>query len=152
VTADTDRPWPPPKRQYAKHDWREGAKFGHWTVIDPTFVGVRVKAQCVCGHVALVIRTSLSSGHSKSCGCRQDEDRKGKTYKIDHRNDGAIFIGAMFGRLTVNGEEIPGHDRKVPVTCACGTTKLVVSRFLLNGEIVSCGCFKTDGVKSLHQS
>lgn len=54
-----------------------GKKFGKWTVME--FIGKnehRMKkylCQCECGMVKVVWRNSLTSGRSKSCGCRYKE-------------------------------------------------------------------------------
>lgn len=60
-----------------KRDDMIGRRFGKWTVLE--FIGTneyRMKkylCQCECGTVKVVLRNSLTSGRSKSCGCRYKE-------------------------------------------------------------------------------
>lgn len=51
---------------------RAGDVFGHWTVLAPSVEGsVCARVRCVCGAEALVPRSNLYRGMSRSCGCRR---------------------------------------------------------------------------------
>lgn len=49
-----------------------GAKFGRLTVIDPS-PAKEVLCSCSCGQIKSVLRDSLVTGRSKSCGCLRRE-------------------------------------------------------------------------------
>lgn len=58
---------------------QEEIKFGHWTVL-AWANGPKAFCRCVCGKERLVVKTQLSKGKSKSCGCkRQSTLRHGYT-------------------------------------------------------------------------
>ena len=107
----------------------------------------------------------LKNGTLKSCGCISAEKARARMLK-----DGAgiarryqlskplkVSKDEVFGRLTVIGETdlMPdgqrGKNRRaVLCQCACGNKVSVWVKHLLNGHIVSCGCFKDAGTKKTH--
>lgn len=92
--------------------------------------------QCHCGNLFVTRGTSLTSGHTKSCGCRK------KQLRIkDHE-----MIGKKFNKLLV---ESRGPDEITPkglrfvrwnCICECGAKTLVRGSSLRDGHAISCGC------------
>ena len=63
-----------------------GTKYGRWSVLER--FGTRRcdgqvlwKCQCECGNIKPVLGSSLRNGHSKSCGCLNNELRKARFKK-----------------------------------------------------------------------
>ena len=92
--------------------------------------------ECDCGNQIKVLGSSLTSGHTKSCGCLL------KQFKVDD----SLMIGHKFGNLTVVSRA-PSH--KIPsggvydmwnCVCDCGQTTVSFGRNLRNGYNLSCGC------------
>lgn len=88
--------------------------------------------RCDCGKEVVVMTTSLTTGHTQSCGC----------YKTDTIvND---LTGQKFGMLTAlyplskttkTGEYVKWH-----CLCDCGKYHDVSSKCLVHGNTTSCGC------------
>ena len=97
------------------------------------------KCLCTCGNECLVSMCNLTSGHTKSCGCRAYElawDTRGRSN----------LVGLVFGKLTVvemlygyNG----GKQTYCKCLCECGTETIVGMSNLVSGRTTSCGCFET---------
>jgi len=118
-----------------------GKKFGKLNVLE--IVGKkrgRYFWKCVydCGKETIVETTSLSSGHTSSCGCYQKE-RTSKTRTKD-------LIGQKFGKLLViekkeNHKQPSGQIKTIWLCkCDCGKETSVRSSSLLSGNTLSCGC------------
>lgn len=96
---------------------------------------------CACGQEASFLGENLRSGHTTSCGCVQDENRR-------KRAKGAN--GQRFGRLMVIGEadkyvSPQGKGlRQVFVRCDCGVVSTVTLNSLKKGLAASCGCYRTE--------
>lgn len=62
-----------------------GQKFSRLTVTERSTVNAGIKAHwhcvCDCGKTSIVATSDLKSGHTKSCGCLNDEVRKTKPIK-----------------------------------------------------------------------
>lgn len=115
-----------------------GKKFGRLTVIgiSDTKVGNRptLICSCECGNDNfLVQRKKLLSGHTKSCGCLQQETRKSNS----------LLTGKVFDRLTVIR---PTEERdkkgliKWECKCDCGNKINISTTELTTGNTKSCGC------------
>lgn len=118
-------------------------KFGKLYVISKTTRRSKDKrilylCKCDCGNFCLVSSHSLSSGHTKSCGCLRDEI--GKYFIKD-------FTGRQFGFLEVikdsgkrkktkNGSNVIWLCRCLK----CGNYKEVSGGDLQSGRVSSCGC------------
>lgn len=125
-----------------------GTKFGHWTVVKyagqfPSGKSLKTKylCQCVCGTEKNVFVGELTTGGSKSCGCRGIPKIK-KGHKV--------------GRWTVIEDErkmlLYGAMRNVSLCrCECGTERLVERRALRKnsgrGASRSCGCLRNDRMR-----
>lgn len=117
-----------------------GQKFGRLTVIGWVQHNGRGTWKCVCdcGSQVLVKTNSLTSGHTKSCGCYMRE----RTSESNSRN----LSGQRFGRLTVikraDNYQVPSGQRltKYVCLCDCGNEVEVLSSNLVTGNTTSCGC------------
>lgn len=70
-----------------KTEFKEGDKFGYWTVIKPdseNYVSpggcksITCEVKCICGKVKTINKTTLKNGKTNSCGC-QGKTRVEKT-------------------------------------------------------------------------
>ena len=126
-----------------------GKHVGKWTVIQfddnnkniyPYYI-----CKCDCGTVKPVIRGSLISGSSRSCGCLVKDkarERIGKPW--NNRKD---LTGQRFGRLVVLGfagtkgsSKGKGEGMRFTCQCDCGNICEVVSGHLKDDVVTSCGC------------
>lgn len=91
---------------------------------------------CDCGKETIVSTTGLKSGHTKSCGCYQDEVAS-DIHFID-------LAGQRYGKLTVvkRTENSKTGLVKYLCKCDCGNTTLVAGAPLVDGRTQSCGCWK----------
>ena len=126
-----------------------GRKFGRLTVDSqaPTLVQpngkrrLKFRCRCDCGGSCDVLGENLRSGHSTSCGCVQDRNRRARAKDA---------TGQRFGRLVVVGEAEPyrapgGHSlRSVRAYCDCGNEVTVTLNSLKSGLSASCGCYRTE--------
>lgn len=67
--------------------------------------------------------------------------------------DNPMWIGKRYGSLTVIGyERVKSGNNSTQwywkVRCDCGTEKLVAPVYLIQGRIVSCGCYRMTGEKN----
>lgn len=116
-------------------------KFGKWTVIGPSEDPTRLICQCECGTIKKVLKQSLLSGQSKSCGspkCRKTT---------------SIAPGTVFDRWTVLGpskNEEKAKEGYYECRCSCGTVKDISKYSLLRGRskgCEKCGHKNNKGVK-----
>lgn len=125
-----------------------GSTFGSWVTLtdtkpfDSTHERAWVRVQCVCGTIREVSPSTLTSGSSKSCGCRSLAQRVPKQ----------VPIGMVFGRLTTvspvqSSDE--QHSRPwVNARCECGTVCDVGIGNLKAGNSTSCGCVHRKSVST----
>lgn len=123
-----------------------GKRFGSLTVKHEVESG-KWLCMCDCGRETIVITSNLTSGHTKSCGCRRANN------PLD---------GRRFGYLSViERVEPPEIDHgKVKSTwyrciCDCGCETLVRSHSLISGDTKSCGkcsAFDEDRIDALRSS
>lgn len=94
--------------------------------------------ECDCGNFVEVLGASLTSGHTKSCGCLS------KKPKVPDES----MLHKKFGMLTVIGRA-PSH--KLPsgsvndmwyCKCDCGNHTTTFGRHLRANKITSCGCIR----------
>lgn len=98
--------------------------------------------QCDCGNITTVLKGSLTSGKTRSCGCLQREVGYSKL------ND---LTGQKFGMLTVISRA--ENDRKQVrylCKCDCGNEKIFYSTNLKRGLSTSCGCFRKEKLSQLY--
>lgn len=113
------------------------AKFSKWRCL------------CECGNYTDVLGTSLSTGHTKSCGCLQNR----------HKTNDSDMLNKRFGRLTVisrsKSHRVPSGSvyDKWNCVCDCGRKTISFGRNLRKGWNKSCGCLRVENKgKSKQQS
>ena len=130
-----------------------GRRFGRLTVIgraedyiSPTGKKtVRWMCKCDCGRSVTVLRNSLLSGHTLSCGCLQREAAESAAEDL---------TGAQFGEWTVLSRAPLDRQYRNGVRtgwlcrCSCGTERVIVARMLVHGTSRSCGCVTAKKAKS----
>ena len=122
-----------------------GQRFGRWTVLNKAPSKNRAvywNCQCDCGTIRAVKAASLRTGKSTSCGCLQKEIAKETCSKTGQKNKKDL-TGQIFGHLTVlkDSNERYGNGAILwECQCDCGNIVKIPSKFLLNGDIFSCGC------------
>lgn len=93
---------------------------------------------CDCGNLKIVLRTSLTSGSTRSCGCLGKESREKKT---------KILSQGVFGRLTTTSDEFfEGGRWQCKVSCLCGKAFTVRGDSLTSGNTTSCGCLHKETI------
>lgn len=110
-------------------------QFGKLTALYRT-VGEKTPwvCQCECGNIVVVSAGHLTSGHTKSCGCYK------KKFAFDD------ITGKHFGRLIVleyDHSDNKGHTYW-KCQCECDTIKIIRKDGLVNGSVISCGCYKNE--------
>jgi hypothetical protein len=138
-----------------------GQRFGRGVVINPeiqllqgTEVVRGARLRCDCGNVYDALIKILMTGNKLSCGCLFIE---GATKRIrGTRSPGPprkLFVtaGQRFGRGVVTDPEIriqrtdrPSTDRGARLLCDCGEKYEALLSHLNKGNIVSCGCARSD--------
>lgn len=122
-----------------EYDNMVGKQFGELTVIKRADKNPSLKSRCIryickcsCGKIIEVNGNSLRTGHTISCGC----SRKGINIK-DLSNQ-------RFGKLTALYIEGFTKDRHAiwKCKCDCGNEYSANSKYLINGDVNSCGCLK----------
>lgn len=121
-----------------------GKRFGRLVVIAISEI-VRFKktsdrkylCKCSCGNEIFVMRSNLSSGNTKSCGCLTKDGLRD------------FVVGKRYGRLlVVSKAEIvkfrKGAQRKYLCKCDCGNEIAVLSSNLKNNSTRSCGCLNQE--------
>lgn len=103
----------------------------------PHTLPVQYKCRCICGNNFITRGSSLLNGHTKSCGCRKKQLRKGS------------MVGKHFGDLTVlkrdsdkwlysSKKQKYYRDIRWFCECSCGRTCIVSGRLLRNGDRTMC--------------
>lgn len=117
-----------------------GQKFGRLTVLyelpERKNGKIQWRCRCDCGNEKDVLSTSLTSGHTQSCGCLQKE----KTSAANKRN--IDLVGHRFGRLVVLSRSVT--SAKWVCRCDCGNLVEVTTTHLKTGHTKSCGCLQKD--------
>ena len=96
--------------------------------------------RCDCGKETIVLTSYLTSGHTKSCGCRR-ATAMAKTMATNLK-------GQKFGKLTVleaTDERASDGCIMWKCKCDCGNIHFVNTNSLKNGDIQSCGCQRSRG-------
>lgn len=98
----------------------------------------RWKCLCDCGKEFITRGGSLTTGHTKSCGCRKKQLRL------------KDMIGRQFGKLTVVSQSddfVTKNGLRYVMwncTCECGGTAITRGTSLRSGHTVSCGCHRLE--------
>lgn len=135
-----------------------GDVINRWTIT--AVHGAFVNAICACGTKRRNIQASkIRNGHTKSCGCYRHDHLRGKSWPdLTENHDTAtiddITPGDRYGRWTVLSKPYsqPGkRNRVVDARCDCDTQRPVVAGHLLSGRTKSCGCWRREGARAIHQ-
>lgn len=128
----------------------KGKRFGKLKVVEDSLERtksgcIKWKCKCDCGNFKNVDGRSLRNGSTQSCGCIQ---RARQSELAIERN--SKLKGKRFGQLKVT--EILSMDvygrSYVTCICTCGESIKVRVDGLLNGHTKSCGCYKSELMKS----
>ena len=106
---------------------------------------VEWKCQCECGNITTVITNYLTSGHTKSCGCRRAA--------VARENFTKDLTGKVFNKLTaLESTENRGADGSViwKCRCECGNIHYASTNSLNYGAIGSCGCQRSRGESKIN--
>lgn len=101
-----------------------GKTFNDWTV-DKELGGGRVLCTCSCGVQKVCVKSSITSGKSKSCG--------------HNTNKFKSIEGTIINEWTILKEMGYGY---VQCRCSCGTEAILKKATILRGSSKSCGCKK----------
>jgi hypothetical protein len=119
-------------------------QYGYWTVLGKSSPNIvksdktHWRCRCVCNSILHVRADSVTSGKSKSCGCRRSEDlsklegQKFNSWKI-------LSIGI-----------IRNTHRYAMCRCDCGRVAEARLSAVRNGASKSCGCTRKGGRTILH--
>lgn len=128
-----------------------GQVFGRLTVLEEapapseylTYKGLWYRCRCQCGNEAVVRRSCLIEGKTKSCGCLRRETSRNNAMTKTHKK---IEKGAVFGRLTVirETEERAFGNVVYECRCQCGNITHVRGSLLRSGNTKSCGCLQQE--------
>ena len=106
---------------------------------------VEWRCQCECGNIINVYSNNLTSGHTKSCGCRRIEAAK--------ENFTKDLTGKVFNKLTaLEPTSERGSDGSViwKCKCDCGNIHYASTNSLTSGAISSCGCLRSKGESKIN--
>lgn len=123
-----------------------GRRFGRMLVLEQADTEIqpsgktmpRWKCLCDCGEEFITRGSSVTSGHTKSCGCRKKQLR--------FRD----MVGRQFGKLTVvarSDDEVTKDGLRYVMwecTCECGGVAFTRGASLRSGHTVSCGCHRLE--------
>lgn len=104
------------------------------------------KCKCECGNIISVESSSLTSEHTKSCGClnRELASQMGKKFYQKAAQSHLIDLtGQVFYNLTVikrSEKNTNGNKPQWVCQCKCGNIIEVAGDLLRRGETKSCGC------------
>lgn len=96
---------------------------------------------CACGGTSDALGENLRSGHTRSCGCLQDQKRRSRK---------RLVIGARYGRLVVITEagryvaDCGQSKVLVKAKCDCGAEIVTHLASLKAGLTSSCGCWSAE--------
>lgn len=95
-----------------------------------------------CGQEFETCINSIVSGHTRSCGCLNTQQRK-----ITGKNNAKDISNQRFGKLIAIKPTEERSQRKIKwlCKCDCGNFIKVSISDLLNGHTKSCGCLKSGG-------
>ena len=124
-----------------------GQRFGRLTVIDRNYEVEKLhnnntywNCKCDCGKIICVVKSSLTQGQTKSCGCLRRENYAQHLYDISKHNY-IDEIGNKYGKLTVISKTINDLGQlRWKCKCDCGNITIVSSNSLRSGNTQSCGC------------
>lgn len=133
-----------------------GQKYGSLTVLnyDDSRPSTETAwwCQCDCGAIKSILRDSLVSGKTKSCGCLRSKISS-KHLSILSSSKYINEEGNVYGKLTVLRKATYEEDKFIAsysgiwwlCKCQCGKEIIVSGNALRTGNTTSCGCNKSKG-------
>lgn len=122
-------------RKETAYDYMIGQTYSRLTILAISHKEksrVFLKAKCICGSLSYPRADGVKNGKILSCGCLR-------------RQPTEAVIGKTFGQLKViSFSHVYRGNSFVNVKCSCGKEKAMRYSSLLEGKIISCGCYKTD--------
>ena len=110
-----------------------GQKFGLLTVLEELGDN-KILCHCDCGNIKTLNKSSVVSGHTKSCGCLKLSSIK--KISISHKQEKIIsYIGKKFNHLTII-EELGA--RNVLARCDCGNVIKAMKYNIIYGQKKCC--------------
>jgi hypothetical protein len=116
-------------------------KIGKWTVISkadkPKNVhtpAIYYNCICDCGTNQIIRKSSLSDGHSRSCGCLRLEEEESFRLNIIGQKINQLVV------LSLQDTRQRGSDIHYNCLCDCGKLSVVQRNNLLSGHTKTCGC------------
>lgn len=139
----------------AKAEDLTGRQFGELTVLyrdfeeeskHPKKGSTYWKCKCSCGNEKSILRGSLISGATKSCGCLRKKIAAKHMSQLS-ANNYIDELGHQYGKLTVIKKITNDINTRSGVMwqcqCECGNIKNVLGVDLRAGNVTSCGCMGT---------
>lgn len=123
-----------------------GQRFGRLTVIEllPERKNKKRywKCKCDCGNYKKIDTASLRGGHTKSCGCLEEENRNNHIKKYRKKQS---IIGKKYGMLEVLKDSGKRKKRKIVYECKCDCGNIIykTKNEIINSKLQSCGCNRT---------
>lgn len=119
-----------------------GKRFGYLTVIERDLsveVGHGKESKwickCDCGNTTSVLGRSLTSGHTKSCGCLiREATIKRNTLDLTNKRYGKVVALKNTYQLSTH------HSYLWECKCDCGKNFIASAEYLQSGHVTSCGC------------
>jgi len=116
-----------------------GKRFGYLVAIERTAIRsdkhtrTYYLCRCDCGNKVVTHSSSLTTGHTKSCGCLAKE-------LLVERGKEKSLVGQRFGTLVATERKVINKSSCYLCLCDCGNKKWVRSQNLQSGGTKSCGC------------
>lgn len=110
----------------------DGLKFGKLLILKSDLLDGQVLVRCDCGIEFVSDKTSVKTGHVRSCGigfCRPS------TRDLSGQRFGYLVALKLVGSRATNGQ-----NTQWECLCDCGKTFITLSHSLLTGNTKSCGC------------
>jgi hypothetical protein len=105
--------------------------------------------KCDCGKFKSIRASALYTGNTTSCGCIQREivAEMGRQTKLN-------LVGQRFNKLVVvspTEEKTKCGHYKWVCKCDCGNEKIVAGNSLKSGDVMSCGCIRSNKFGRKHR-
>lgn len=132
-----------------------GNKYGRLRVVEMIWGNYKerkktqVRCRCDCGNEIIVFADNLTSGHTKSCGCFQQERR----HEIRLKDYSGMVSPSGITLVERTCKRSPNGNILWKCRCGmCGSEFLAEPYMILNGHISSCGCRKISSREYLIRS
>jgi len=113
--------------------------FGEWSILRK-FDKDRVLCQCSCGTQRILYKKTLTSGKSKSCGCKRTQNRHNTI-----QDKYAKYLNRTINEWTI----LDISDiNTFTCRCSCGNIKRVTKQSILEGTSKSCGCKSNNFIRN----